>query len=322
MPMSIRTLFHHLFLPHHTNNQRARILHHDSMLFLLVVLFGTSFLLSTIHRSFPSVLGISINVSTDELLNLTNQKRQEAGLSALTYNSQLAQAAEMKARDMFAKNYWAHFAPDGKSPWDFIKESGYTYAYAGENLARGYTTSPSVVDAWMASPEHKANILSPNYTDEGFAVEEGALTGDSDTVLVVEMFGSKAVLNLPTIQSTLPPAAQVLPVSPSTTPSISQAQSGNLAGTSAVPLPSKHINSSNPQSIIAVIKNQPQINSGPFMRNVSIMLLGLFLLVFGLDIVLTERKKVVRLVGHSFDHMFFLGLVLVAVLVMGGGSVY
>src|SRR5258706_3427007 len=310
--MSIRILFHHLFLPHHTNNQRARILHHDSILFLLVVLFAASFLLSTIHRNFPSVLGISINVSTDELLNLTNQKRQEAGLSALAPNPQLAHAAELKARDMFAKNYWAHFAPDGKSPWDFIRESGYTYAYAGENLARGYTTSSSVVNAWMESPEHKANILSPNYTDEGFAVEEGALTGDSDTVLVVEMFGSKAVSNLPTTQPSPAAAQAVLLLSPTPPPE----------GGSSGQIPQSQVAKNSPESIIASIKNQPQINSNVFMRNVSIMLLGLFLLVFGLDIVLTERKKVVRLVGHSFDHMFFLGLVLIAVLVMGSGSVY
>ena len=100
---------------------------------------------------------------------------------------------------MFAKNYWAHVSPDGTTPWVFIKSAGYSYVYAGENLARGYNTSQDVVTAWMASPEHKQNMLSSNYQNVGFAIVTGNLTGE-DTVLVVEMFGSTALAAAPSNQ--------------------------------------------------------------------------------------------------------------------------
>src|SRR5204863_2082531 len=115
--------------------------------------------------------------------------RRQNGAGDLTISNELSRAASDKASDMFAKNYWAHNAPDGTTPWVFIKSSGYEYIYAGENLARGFTTSQSVVDAWMASPEHKENMLSKNYKNVGFAVATGNLNGE-DTVLVVEMLGS------------------------------------------------------------------------------------------------------------------------------------
>ena len=64
---------------------------------------------------------------------------------------------------MIAKNYWAHNAPDGASPWSFFKNVGYRYLYAGENLARDFGDSASVVNAWMNSPTHRDNLLSGRY---------------------------------------------------------------------------------------------------------------------------------------------------------------
>lgn len=135
-------------------------------------------------------MGTSVDITSQELLLFTNQDRQKEGLSALTINNQLSQAAALKATDMFGKNYWAHNAPEGTTPWFFIKEAGYVYVYAGENLARGFNSSEDVVKAWMASPSHRENMLSKNYQDVGFAVVPGKLNGE-DTVLVVEMFGGK-----------------------------------------------------------------------------------------------------------------------------------
>src|SRR5207302_5413693 len=120
---------------------------------------------TNIKHTHPSVLGDSINIAAQDLLNLTNQERQKNGLAPLVMNDQLTNAAKMKAQDMFALNYWAHNSPTGTMPWDFIKKAGYDYEFAGENLARGFTSAPDIVTAWMNSPSHRENMLSPHYKD-------------------------------------------------------------------------------------------------------------------------------------------------------------
>ena len=185
----MRKFLRHLFLPKESNNYRAKILHHDVLILLIVFFLSAGVVMSYVRTNFPSVLGTFSDISSEQLLDITNSDRQAAGLPPLSLNNDLSQAAIGKANDMFSKDYWAHVAPDGTTPWVFIKNAGYTYVYAGENLARGFTTPQSVVDAWMASPSHRENMLSPHYKDVGFAVETGKLNGE-DTVLVVEMFGS------------------------------------------------------------------------------------------------------------------------------------
>jgi hypothetical protein len=90
---------------------------------------------------------------------------------------------------MFKLQYWAHYGPNKESPWQFILQSGYTYAYAGENLAKGFSDSQSVHDAWMASPTHRANIMDPQFQEVGIATVKGNLLG-AEVFLVVQMFGS------------------------------------------------------------------------------------------------------------------------------------
>ncbi|MBA3284597.1 MAG: CAP domain-containing protein, partial [Nitrosopumilus sp.] len=128
-------------------------------------------------------------MSITKLYDLTNQEREKAGLQPLTYNDKLAQAAQQKANDMFAKNYWAHYGPNNENPWQFILGAGYDYEYAGENLAKNFLFSKGVVDAWMNSPTHKENMVRKEYTDIGFAVVNGMLNGE-ETTLVVQMFGT------------------------------------------------------------------------------------------------------------------------------------
>ena len=180
---------HRLFLPREDNNYRSELLHHKTILWLILLFISAGLFTSFIKTNFPSVLGVSSNISNQELLILTNQQRQNNNLGPLTDNSELDQAAANKAADMFSKDYWAHNAPDGTTPWVFIKSTGYNYIYAGENLARGFNSASEVINAWMNSPEHRQNVLSPNYQNVGFAAATGKLSGE-DTVLVVEMLGS------------------------------------------------------------------------------------------------------------------------------------
>lgn len=132
-----------------------------------------------------AIYATDINVA--DLHLLANQEREKAGLAPLTLNAELSEAAQNKASHMIANNYWDHYAPDGTTPWSFIKASGYDYKTAGENLAEGFSYSSDVVAGWMNSPTHKANVLG-DYADVGYASLIGVILGE-ETTLVVAMYG-------------------------------------------------------------------------------------------------------------------------------------
>jgi len=135
------------------------------------------------------VLGRVSNVSVSELLTDTNTERTAQSLPSLQLNEELSQAAFLKAKDMFANNYWAHTSPSGTTPWKWLADAGYSYDVAGENLAKNYPTADATVAAWMNSETHRANILNNRYQDIGFAVVDGMLDG-RDTTLVVAYYGT------------------------------------------------------------------------------------------------------------------------------------
>ena len=297
---------HHYLLPHHKNNHRPNLLHHSTLVVLIGLLCLAAVITPMIKREYPAVLSISADISTQELLNETNKKRKEQGLTSLQYNAQLSQAAAMKAQHMFSENYWAHVAPDGTTPWVFIRRSGYEYLYAGENLARGYTTATDVIEAWMGSPSHRDNMLSPNYNEVGFAVANGQLTG-SETVLVVEMFGTKYI---ETEQSTL---SQTFP-----TPG-----SANMVTFEqfAAPLETAGAIQTAQLPKVEAIKNDPLIDSKSTSRNIAFFLLVLFILVLVIDAIVIERKKINRVVAHNLDHIIFLMALLFAAILIGKGAI-
>lgn len=305
---------HHLFLPREANNYRSGLLHHKAILLLILLFVSAGLFTSFIKTNFPSVLGISSNISNQQLLILTNQQRQDNNLTALTDNPELDQAAANKAADMFSKDYWAHNSPDGTTPWIFIKSSGYNYIYAGENLARGFNNTSDVINAWMNSPEHRKNVLSPNYQNVGFAVVTGKLGGE-DTVLVVEMLGST---NLAPIASELKkpvavaiatgsPAVNVTPASVPSIPNVQQPTSLNT---------NSQLLGANSSPII-----KPLINSQTFALTLTGIILSTFIFVLMLDMIVVERRKIVRFVGHNLDHVLFFSLMILIVLILAKGSI-
>jgi uncharacterized protein YkwD len=131
-------------------------------------------------------------LSVEDFLNDTNVSREAVGLQALRLDPQLVQAAQTKAEDMIARNYWSHYGPKGdETPWHFITNAGYSYKVAGENLARGYSNADQVTEAWLKSPAHAANLLSPRYTDVGFACVKSYDADGNMILLTVQMFGSR-----------------------------------------------------------------------------------------------------------------------------------
>ncbi|AIF42510.1 CAP domain-containing protein [Virgibacillus sp. SK37] len=109
-----------------------------------------------------------------EVFELTNQERTKNGLAPLKVDVELSKVAREKSRDMAANNYFSHNSPTYGSPFDMMKQFGITYRAAGENIAKGQRTPEEVVNAWMNSEGHRANILSSKYTHIGIGyVEQG-----------------------------------------------------------------------------------------------------------------------------------------------------
>lgn len=274
---------HDLIFPHIHNNFRSRILHHKSLFFAIVSILLFGFVLAGIRSNFPKVLGVSYDITAPQLLYITNLDRQKNGSPPLSLNDKLNFAATQKAKDMFAEDYWAHDSPSGRTPWVFIKGAGYSYVYAGENLARGFQTSDDVVKAWMASPEHRENMLSKNYSDVGFAVQKGKLLGE-DTVLIVEMFGSTSL-------------------SP---------QKGTE--TAIIPPTSS-------QNLVLANNSNPLINSVSLSRNLAVGVVIIFLAILFLDMVVIERGKITRFVGHNLDHIFYFTIILLILIIIAKGLI-
>lgn len=120
---------------------------------------------------------------------LTNQNRKNNGLAELKQNSLLEKAAELKLKNMFDNQYFAHIGPDGNGPSYWITSAGYDYKSTGENLALGnFENDTILIQGWMDSPGHRENILNTKFTQIGVAVGKDVYEGQ-ETWLAVQEFG-------------------------------------------------------------------------------------------------------------------------------------
>lgn len=138
---------------------------------------------STAHASNTSQFDIAT------IITLANADRAANGAPALTEDTLLDYAAQLKANDMAAKGYFAHVSPDGKTPWYWFKQVGYYYYDAGENLAQGFADEETLNTAWMNSPTHRANIMNPVYKKVGIGVATGMYEG-RQVVFVAQEFAN------------------------------------------------------------------------------------------------------------------------------------
>jgi uncharacterized protein YkwD len=287
----------HLLLPRHTNNHKARIIQPIGVIVLTLIFISVQLALNSYTRIQGSVLGYAANISVDEVIKLTNQKRAENGLPPLKMNADLSTAAHAKGEDMLKKGYWAHVAPDGTTPWKFFNDIAYKYRYAGENLARDFSSATAAVDAWMASPSHRENMLSPKYKEIGIGVVEGDL-GGVDTTIVVQFFGSTLADTIPT-----QPVVQAKEQQPSPLPAAS-------------PLVAiKSLGVKNAQSGTVLIS--------PFLttRGFSTALIILLLCVFVVDVLVISRRRITRISSKSIAHISFLGMILAIVVIIEAGRI-
>ncbi len=284
----------HLFIPHHTNNHHARVLHVDAMFVYLLAFVLFRLLLSLGHAQFPDVLGFATDIRVEQLFSAINTKRAEAGLGALVLDQRLSRAAALKAQDMFANNYWAHNSPNGKTPWEFVTVAGYRYRVAGENLAKNFSVSSGVIDAWMASSTHRENIMRGDYKDIGFAVVNGVLGGE-ETTLVVQMFGAGDSQLVYQIK----PAILTQTAAATAPPSLAQAPTLGLTD----------------------VFVRPIVDISGLSKRVTMGFAGLILVFVVLDGWYIYRKKIVRVSGHSLGHMVFFIMIILLLQIATRGSV-
>jgi len=144
------------------------------------------------------------------LFELSNTARRHLGISPLNENPTLNNAAYLKAKHMMEQGYFAHYSPDGVTPWYWLEISGYGYRMAGENLAIGFLESDQVHSAWMDSPTHKKNILNPEFQEMGIAVVKDNFQG-KETTLVVQFFGTPRTITpiIPAEETVQPPIVPV-----------------------------------------------------------------------------------------------------------------
>ena len=180
---------HDHFIPHERNNYHPHVLSHR-MLALLSILVVTVKIVGVSLVAFtPATPSYAAPITLENVINLANQARVEHNLAELKTSSLLSRAAQNKANDMLARQYFAHNTPDGQTPWTFIKAVGYSYTTAGENLAIDFTQAENIQSAWMNSPGHRANILNNNFTEIGIGIASGMFEGH-ETTIVVQMFGN------------------------------------------------------------------------------------------------------------------------------------
>ena len=131
----------------------------------------------------------SNEITAENVIRLMNEYRAAEALPPLGGEKRLMLAAEDRMRHMEDEGYWAHNAPDGTRPFVWVKARSYEYRVVGENLATGFETAALLVQSWMESPGHRANIMSRDFEDCGIAVIDGSTTGPASGKAIVVLFG-------------------------------------------------------------------------------------------------------------------------------------
>jgi hypothetical protein len=315
----------HFVIPHKKNNYRAHLLKPFAMYTVIFFMITLQFSFLFIKTAYPSVLGVSYSITPADIITQTNDQRGKLGLPPLKQNGQLTVAAQLKGQDMLAKSYWAHVSPDGKQPWYFIIQAGYNYNRAGENLAKDFRDNISVVNAWMNSPGHRANIVNPNYKDIGVAVVSGPFNG-YDTVIVVQMFGepfgSTASLSNPETAG----AQEVIPTPKPAQPKLVDATlvqpqvsspSAEVTGNFIKP-PEAQIQPYLPEQSTAA----PLIDPVRVFKTLVFVVGLIFTILLGIDAYIIARKRIVRSQhGHSFLHAIFLAAIMITLFIIETGAI-
>ncbi|MFH0873651.1 MAG: CAP domain-containing protein [Candidatus Komeilibacteria bacterium] len=199
------------FIPHAGNNHRPHIWHRQHVNLIAAILLASKVALVIILFSFvPNGAELSPQVE-QSMVDLSNQYRLQLKESTLSRNSYLDSVALLRANDMIARNYFSHYTPDGRKPWEWVDTKQYNYSRFGENLAMDFITAEAVFKAFLASPTHEKNLHNANYRDIGVATVSGVLDG-KETNLMVVLFGAQQPKSAPVLADNKPAQPVTQPI--------------------------------------------------------------------------------------------------------------
>jgi len=233
---TVRQVAKKYFIPQAENEYKPQILRGRTIAFVIMIalvaesafVFGAKYILPQ-----SKLFGI---IEVNALVDETNQSRVANGLPDLQVSPSLMAAAQDKANDEATLGYFAHTSPQGLTPWYWFQQVGYNFDYAGENLAVNFSDSQDVTNAWMNSPEHRANILSTDFTQIGMATAQGVYEGEP-TTFVVEEFGTPAPAAAPVAFVDTASAATAPASAPAATPTPAATTPAKVPAKTPVPAP-------------------------------------------------------------------------------------
>jgi uncharacterized protein YkwD len=184
--------FKKYFIPHAENKYHPHILHPKRAIFYSAFFIGLKALVLVFVMLIPLPAFVTpdvLAVEQDRLVGLINCIRAAHDRPALEVRSVLNRSANLKAGDMAEQQYFSHVGPHGHTLDYFLRQAGYSYATAGENLAMGFFSADEVVRAWEKSPGHYANMIDSEYVELGTSMMSGLYT-DIPTAYAVAHFGT------------------------------------------------------------------------------------------------------------------------------------
>ena len=160
----------------------------------------------------------ALDLTTDNIANAINDQRSLRDIPPLNRNADLEAAAQFKADDMMTRHYFSHTNPEGQYIWPTIVADGYTpYLQLGENLAIEFYDTDSLINAWMNSPEHRANILNDGFKDQGMGVAFGNTQTGQYHSAIANTFG-ELLITTPTARTLTVSPTPKKPAAPTPTP--------------------------------------------------------------------------------------------------------
>lgn len=298
--------FKHYLIASEENNYEPWITKASALAAFCLIIWAIRFLLPTITIASPGI------DSYDVMAKINNERTQRF-LPSLITNGKLLAAANIKSNDMLKRSYFSHVDPDGNYVWPTIIAQGYTpYSTLGENLAIDFFSASSVVDAWMNSPSHRANILNQKFEDQGLAAVYGNFEPEHDTYAIASLFG--ALFKKSTPPPPQPPALTPTPTpNPIPPPVISKPKPTPLPSPmpSPSPTPPATDNTTNPENLIASSPLIPMSQEAYFIKTLRVVftIFALIYLFFlSLDSIIIYKARIKRTTMHSSTHslLFFL----------------
>jgi uncharacterized protein YkwD len=193
------------FIPHKGNNHHPHMLHTKRALFYSLFFIAVKAVVFVFTISIPLqafMMPDILKEQRNEVLRLVAETRAANGLEVLSGADKLYSSSQNKSEDMVENSYFSHVSPESRDLKYFLDQVNYSYRYAGENLAMGFSDAKSVVSAWIKSPLHYQNIMDGDFSETGMGIASGDYKG-KETVFIAQHFGA------PISQVTKAPEEQV-----------------------------------------------------------------------------------------------------------------